>query len=191
MKRLSTQEILDGIRKKNNPVLKTVYKDNYPVIENFVLKNSGSSLDAEDIFQDAIVIIYRKIKKNELNLDCSFGTYIFSVCKVLWYKELRNRKNLQSDSYDEDGIQYLDDAILTMKDDFDKPKLIQKHLMNMNSDCRKILMLFYSNVPLKEISKILGFSGENYAKKRKFICKEKLIELIKKDPRYDEVMDSD
>ncbi len=191
MKRISTQEILDGIRNKNNPVLKIVYKDNYPVIENFILKNSGSSLDAEDIFQEAIVIIYKRVTKNELILNCSFATYIFSVSKALWYKELRNRKKLQSDNYDEDGTQYLDDTILTMKDDFDKPKLIQKHLMNMNSDCKKILMLFYSNVPLREISKILGFGGENYAKKRKFICKEKLIELIKKDPRYDEVMDSD
>ena len=191
MKRLKTQEILDGNRKKNNPVLRVVYKDHYPVIENFILKNSGSSLDAEDIFQEAIVIIYRRVTKNELILNCSFGTYIYSVCKMLWYKELRNRKNIQSENYDEDAIPDLDDDIVAMKDDFDKPKLIQKHLMNMNSDCRKLLMLFYSNTSLKEISKILGFSGENYAKKRKFICKEKLIELIKKDPRYNEVMESD
>ncbi len=78
-----------------------------------------------------------------------------------------------------------------MKDDYDKLNLIQKHLTKINSDCRKLILLFYNNVPLKEISQIFGFSGENYAKKRKFSCKEKLIELIKNDPRYNEIMNSD
>ena len=176
---------------KDNNILRLVYNDNYSVIEKFILKNSGNSLDAEDIFQEAIIIIYRRVINNELFLDCSFNTYLFSVCKVLWYKELRNKKKFYSRNFEEEATNHLDDTLLSMKDDYDKLNLIQKHLTKINSDCRKLLLLFYNNVPLKEISQIFGFSGENYAKKRKFTCKEKLIELIKNDPRYKEIMNSD
>ncbi len=176
---------------KNNNILRIIYKENYPVIRRFILGNSGNRRDAEDIFQEAFVIIYRRLSNEGFYLDCSFNTYIFSICKILWYKELRNRNWVYSGNLEEEIATNTDDVPLFMKDDFEKSKLIQKHLTHMNSECRQLLMLFYSNVPLKEITYILGFGSEKYTRKRKFTCKKKLIELIKNDPMYKEIMNSD
>jgi hypothetical protein len=44
--------------------------------------------------------------------------------------------------------------------------------------------LFLAGIPLKEIANILGFKSEQYAKKRKYQCKEKLVDSIKSDPVY-------
>ena len=176
---------------KNNNILRIVYKVNYPVIKKFILRNSGNSRDAEDIFQEAFVIIYRRLSNEGFYLDCSFNTYIFSICKILWDKELRNINWVYPGNLEEEITTNKDDVLLFMKDDFEKSKLIQKHLTHINSECRQLLMLFYNNVSLKEITQILGFSSEKYTKKRKFTCKEKLIELIKNDPMYKEIMNSD
>ena len=40
----------------------------------------------------------------------------------------------------------------------------------------------------KEIARILGFKSDQYVKKRKHQCKEKLIASIKSDPRYKEIL---
>jgi hypothetical protein len=44
--------------------------------------------------------------------------------------------------------------------------------------------MFLARIPLKEIARILGLKSEVYVKKRKHNCKEKLIENIKKDPKF-------
>jgi hypothetical protein len=44
---------------------------------------------------------------------------------------------------------------------------------------------------MKEISEKMGFSSENVAKTKKFKCKQRLIELVKKDPSYKNVMQYD
>ena len=191
MIKLTTQEILDGIRSKKNHILQEVYKENYPVIENYILRNSGSNVDAEDIFQEAIVIIYRRVTKGDISLDCSFNTYLFSICKVLWHEELRRKKRQNQKPLADEINGHLDESLLSIIDDFNKPKLIQKHLLNISKKCRKLLMLFYSNVSIKEISKKLGFTSTNYVKKRKANCKKILTELIKNDPDFDEIMNSD
>lgn len=161
------------------------------MIENFILRNSGNNVDAEDIFQEAIVIIYRRVAEGEISLDCSFSTYLFSICKVLWHEELRRKKRQNERQLTEEIDGHLDESLLSIIDDFNKPKLIQKHLLNISRKCRKLLILFYSNVSLKEISMKLGFTSTNYVKKRKANCKKMLTELIKNDPDFDEIMKLD
>jgi len=66
-------EIIDGIKTRDSCVLQFIYKNYYPSIRNFVLNNSGSEEDAKDIFQESIIIIYRKVKEQEhLLISSSF-----------------------------------------------------------------------------------------------------------------------
>ena len=57
-----------------------------------VTQNSGDKEDAKDIFQDAMVIIYEKIRLNKLGLSSAFHTFLFSICRNLWLQELTKRK---------------------------------------------------------------------------------------------------
>ena len=41
----------------------------------------------------------------------------------------------------------------------------------------------------KEIAQAMNFKSENYVKKRKHNCKDKLVEMIKQDPRYPDLWD--
>jgi RNA polymerase sigma factor (sigma-70 family) len=176
--------ILENIRKQDRDTLDYIYKKFYPAIRNFICVNSGNEEDAEDIFQDSIIVLYKKIRDDELELQCSFKTFLFSVSKNLWLKELDRRKIIR------DRIELVEDfANIEPQDEVkvevdDRYNLYQKHFANLSDKCQELLKLFYSKVPLREIAQKLGFSSEKYAKKRKYQCKEVLIKKIKTDPNY-------
>ena len=103
----SNDELLNGILRNDSVILQFIYKNFYYKINFFIKKNSGDDDDANDIFQEAIIIIYRKLKENKLVLDCSFDTYLYSICRFLWLKQLDKRKNERERIYD--NQEYRDD----------------------------------------------------------------------------------
>lgn len=177
---ISDDELIEGIRNHDNDVLRYIYKKYFEIIRNFVRKNNGNDEDAQDVFQEAIIVLYKKIKNEELVLTCNFGTFIFSICKLLWLKQLEKRR-IRGEEYPDEDLNELTSIVGTNYESNDEYKLFQLHFSRMSKDCQKVLRLFLEKVPLKEIAEIMGYKTEQYAKKRKFECKEKLIERIKND----------
>ncbi|TKG95837.1 sigma-70 family RNA polymerase sigma factor [Puteibacter caeruleilacunae] len=181
------EEILNGILKNDNLVLQYVYKKFFYKINFYIRKNRGNDEDAHDIFQEAIIIIYRKLKQNQLEIVSSkFETYLFAVCKMLWLKQLEVRRNEQVDLYD--NQEYFEDVdtedMQEVIEKHERYRLYQKHFKNLGKDCQKILQLYFDKVPLKQIAHIMGYKSEMYAKKRKYKCKEYLVKSIKQDMEY-------
>ena len=189
----SNLDLLNGILRNDTIVLQYIYKNFYSKINFFIKKNSGDDDDANDIFQEAIIIIYRKLKANELVLDCTFETYLYSVCRFLWLKQLEKRKVEKEkikDNHDYNEDIY-DDGLEKVADLNERYRLYQKHFINLGKDCQKVLQLYFDKVPLKNIAQIMGFKSEKYAKKRKFKCKEYLIKSIKQDLEYSKILSGD
>jgi len=147
-----------------------------------------------DVFQEAIIIIYRKLKENDLLFENrSFEIYLFSVCRFLWLKSLQRRKTEKekiNESLPFNSEVYDDDLNLIVEKN-ERFLLYQKHFKNISSDCQKILQMFFEKVPIKQISQVMGFKSEKYTKTRKYKCKELLIERIKQDPAYKKLFEDD
>ena len=190
----SDEQILKGILRHDNLILQYIYKQYYYNINYFIRKNQGSEDDASDIFQEAIIIIYRKIKENDLIFEkSSFKGYLFSVCRFLWLKQLEKRrieKEKLNDSlpYQED---LYDDNLNELAEKNERYGLYQRHFGTLSTDCQKLLQLFFEKVSLKEIAKVMGYKSEKYAKKRKFKCKELLISRIKQDAEFKKILEDD
>lgn len=183
-------ELLNGILRNDTIVLQFIYKNFYSKINFFIKKNNGDDDDANDIFQEAIIIIYRKLKANDLALDCTFETYLYSICRFLWLKQLEKRKIEKENIKDnhEFNDELYDDSLDKVTDLNDRYRLYQKHFANLGKDCQKILQLHFDQVPLKTIAQMMGFKSEKYAKKRKFSCKEYLIKSVKQDLEYKNIL---
>jgi RNA polymerase sigma factor (sigma-70 family) len=190
MNNYSGIDLLNGIKRNDTIVLQYIYKSFYSDINFFIKKNNGDDDDANDIFQEAIIIIYRKLKSDDIVLDCTFETYLYSVCRFLWLKQLDKRKiekeKIKDNQEYHDDI--YDDSFEKITDLNERYRLYQKHFMNLGKDCQKILQLYFDKVPLKNIAQIMGFKSEKYAKKRKYKCKEYLIKSIKQDLEYNEIL---
>jgi RNA polymerase sigma factor (sigma-70 family) len=190
----SDEQILKGILRHDSLILQYVYKQYYYKINYFVKKNQGSEDDASDIFQEAIIVIYRKLKENDLIFETSsFAGYLFSVCRFLWLKQLEKRriekeKLNESLPFQED---LYDDNLVEVVEKNERYGLYQKHFATLSTDCQKLMQLFFEKVPLKEIAKVMGYKGEKYAKTRKYKCKELLIRRIKQDTEFKKILEDD
>lgn len=182
----TTRDILEGIKKHDSDVLTFIYNKYYSEIRQFILRNSGEEEDAKDVFQESIIVLYRQLKEKSLELTCAINTYIFSVCKYIWLKQLNKRRPNMSPEYDlDENIEYNDEFENIVVDN-EKYELYQSHFRKIPEDCQRVLKLYLENKSIKEIASEMGFT-ENYAKKRKYTCKELLVKNIKNDPTYKEL----
>ena len=190
MSDFTVEEIIEGIKARDNCVLQYVYKNHYPSIHHFIVSNSGSPEDAKDIFQESIIVIYRKIKEQKhFMLSSTFKTFIYSVARNLWLKHLRAIKYEGQKIQDQQSYMELKDEPFKVSNDDLKMSLYQKYFKQLPEDCQNILKLTARDIPQKEIAQAMNFKSENYVKKRKHNCKDKLIEMIKMDPRYPDLWD--
>ena len=93
---MKDDQIIEQLKLGNHTVFKHLY-NHYGIVENYILKNSGNKEDAKDIFQNALIIFYKKAISSEFELTSKISTYIFAIAQNLWLKKLRdNKKNVVS-----------------------------------------------------------------------------------------------
>ena len=184
MESIDNKNLIEGIRNQDETVLNNLYADCFPTIKRFVVDNSGCEQDAKDVFQDGIIITYRKIKNGTFKLTSSFKSYIYSVCRYIWIKHLFEKKQ---DVYDQNVyVEYegIPDVSIDEYEKNEEYKLYQTHFKRLNKDCRKILRLFLKKVLLNDIAKKMGIESVKFVKQKKYKCKEQLIRYIKSDPNF-------
>ncbi|MBW6459878.1 MAG: sigma-70 family RNA polymerase sigma factor [Bacteroidales bacterium] len=174
--------IIEGIRRKDKDVLRFVYKQYLPMVRYFVIKNKGTEEDAQDLFQEAMVAVYQRVRKRDLNLDCSFKTYLYSVVRHMWLQAIE-RKRIHYEFTEMDEFILLEENELY--EDFQLKKgIYQRHFFQLTGLCQKILIMFVERVPFEEIAAIIGYKGRQYAIKRKYECMKSLINRVINDPEY-------
>ena len=181
----SDEAIVEGLRLRSDYIINFIYREYFPLIKFLITENGGSEEDAEDIFQDGIIIIYNKINLNQLILTSSFKTFLYSVCRNLWLQKLNKRKAIFDRLSDVEEYLEVPEDVLTEATytEVELHRIIQLHFLSLTEDCQKVLRLFTKNVSIREIAEIMGFKTENYAKTRKYLCKEELKKRIANDPR--------
>lgn len=185
-KEIDSEIIIESIKNgKDDLVLKELYRHVLPVIKAHVKKNGGSNEDAEDVFQDAVITLYKQIKLNKYQeVGSGVGGFLFTVSKNLWYNKLkRNNKISLTDEHPntESGDLSILEKIITEE----KINTINQLLNEVGEQCKKILSLsIYDKIPMKEISKEMGFKSDDVAKSIHYRCKKKLGQLARKSKVY-------
>lgn len=183
----TVEAILEGLKTSDSNVLEYVYKKYFPIVRFFVIKNSGTDEDAKDVFQEAIILIYKRLKDGSLDLTCAFKTYLYSVCRLLWLRQLEQKKVRNEVIADNQVFVQLDEDVEGLAAEQEQFRIYQKHFQLLHKDCQEILQLFLKKVPLKEIAQRMNIKSDKYLKKRKYDCKEALIKRIQNDPDYKRV----
>jgi len=176
-------DYLKGIAENDYTVLQQIYKESLPEVAKYVKRNSGTFDDAKDVFQEAILIVFRKVRENTLNLTTSLHVYIFSVSRNIWLRKLKRKGKKKEVAID-------DAKELVFEEDLDadfiksrKWKLFNSKFKMLAEECRKVLQMLFDGISGKEIARRMDYT-EDYAKRKKYKCKNGLAALIKKDPEY-------
>jgi len=188
----SDQIILTGIIDGNEKILTRFYKENIRYVQGYILRNYGNTEDVEDVFQDALVVLFQKMKSGLLEIHVPLKTYFYGICKNLWRNRLRKKKRLimennqilyENQRHLEEGD---NDTIVADIENNDREHLYRKHFQKLSNDNRKLLHLFFEGKSMKEISVLTGYT-EAYTRKKKFLVKKQLLEMIEEDPMYEEL----
>ncbi|MCP3933669.1 MAG: sigma-70 family RNA polymerase sigma factor [Bacteroidetes bacterium] len=183
----TVENYASGLLNQDESSIRAIYDNYLPGIKSFILANSGKSEDAEDVFHDAMIVIYRKLKDNTFELNCSFHTFLYSIAKNLWLKRLRRKKKESGVTIEEAVVSTTESVYGINFEEQERLLLFREKFKLLGKDCRKLLRLFFDKTPMDNIARQMGYKSDGYARKRKFKCKEKLVELIKKDNRYEEL----
>ncbi|MEI6061472.1 MAG: sigma-70 family RNA polymerase sigma factor [Bacteroidota bacterium] len=179
----SDYAIVEGLRLNSDFIIRYVYKEFFPAIKYFIKNNSGYEEDAEDIFQEALLVILTKIKDDDFELSSSFITYLYSICRNIWLQKLK-RKRMTSKNQDELthflDIQDVEKEVFIENEE--KYQSFIRQFEHLSGDCQKLLKLFLTKKSSKEIADHMGYKSEFYAKTKKHLCKEALKKLVENDP---------
>ncbi|HTF04666.1 MAG TPA: sigma-70 family RNA polymerase sigma factor [Bacteroidia bacterium] len=166
------QELKAG---KYTSAIKALYK-HFAVVRQLVLKNSGSKQDAEDIYQESLIILFRKVKESDFVLTSALSTFLIGICRLQWMNELRKRNKSATESLGEIPVDEAE-RFAAYLDEESKFKQAEKALSELGEKCRDILRLFYfDKLDFKTIASKVGLSNERVAKNQKYRCLEKARE---------------
>jgi RNA polymerase sigma factor (sigma-70 family) len=182
-KKYTDIEITEGIRKQDDRILNWLYDNYYRIVKDHVMKNSGSTDDVSDVLQDAIIILFEQITENKLNLTTDLKGYFFGIVKNIWSAQLRRKQKtteLIIDQPDESESEELNYQLLE--------RIVSRAFTQLKSDQQLVLNLFSEGKTYSEIALNMDLKSEEYARRKKYLSKEALMDLVKEDPEYHEYL---
>ena len=153
---------------------KYLYDTVFPSIKNYVVANSGTTQDAQDIFQDALVIFFRK-KSFGIDISCKVSTYLYSVAKILWMQQLMYKRRYTTTNVliaCEEAPEYEEYAYYLEKDS------VQDLCEQIISKCN----LSFSAEFMQVIS-----SKDKKTRKLRWHYKQKIIKMIRTLPELEDL----
>lgn len=173
---LTDSQFLEGLRTGNHAVLTALYKKYYSIVLKLVVGNSGSSEAAQDVYQETIIVLYENVQRGNFELNCQLQTYIYSVAKRLWLKQLK-KNGYTFLMKEEDGPELADiteDMSWHMQKEQDFEK-VKQSLESLGEPCATLIRDFYiSRLSMDEIADKFGYTNSDNAKTQKYKCLQRL-----------------
>jgi RNA polymerase sigma factor (sigma-70 family) len=177
LKKKDNEELIKGILSGDQQVFNRFYENEFPKIVRFILDNSGTLESAKDIFQDALVVFIEKAYRNELDLTCYLGTYLYSICRNLWMVQLRKVKSAFSliDHYSHDeSLRFM--SIELAPDIYEHVNIA---IETLGDPCKQLLeCYYYQNLSWDEIANKLGYANAASARNQKYKCLERVRKIV-------------
>jgi len=173
------QVLLKGLAQDDTKAVETIYRNNFTMVQSFVLNNNGSYDDARDIFQEAMIVLYENAKSETFVLTCQIKTYLYSICRRLWLKRLQqlNKFSIQVDSLEE---------TVPVEEDMENQEkrnadflIMERALGSLGEPCKSILEAYYlQKKDMAHIASTFGYTNADNAKNQKYKCLMRLKKLF-------------
>lgn len=161
-----------GLHRNDPATIRALYAKHFPAIKQYVLQNSGAGNDAQDMFQEAMTVLWLKVKEGQLIPDSEPGAFLFRVAKNKWLDVVRSaaHKHMKVVHDDRaldlgtDAADDIEERIVRLRRVYDK----------LDDKCRTVLDQFYFE--RKDLATIAAGMGveEESIRTIKYRCMMKL-----------------
>lgn len=180
-KTYSDTSLIEGLRKQDDKVLNWLYDNYLPAVRSYIFNNNGTAEDVSDVFQDSIIALYTQITDGTLNLEKDLKGYFFGIARNIWIGRLKKERKtfeLEFDIAEEEDTEENNKIILE--------RVVNRAFQKLKPDQQMVLNLFSEGHSYEEIAVKMEFKNEEYARRKKYLSKEVLLDLLKEDPEYQE-----
>ena len=181
---LTDDELLMGLADGSDDALTQVYRRFFPMILHFVTTNSGDEEDAKDIYQEVLIVLYEKVRSGSLELHCQLKTYLYSIARRLWLKQLAQRsrfmvRDVETAATDEWTTGQIDNDLTEHEERDRQFDLMADSLDRLGEPCRTLLDDFYiQHLSMQDITEKFGYTNADNAKTQKYKCLMRLKRLF-------------
>ncbi len=173
------KQLLEGLAANNREVIEAIYRDNYPMVQAFILNNNGNGDEARDIFQEAMIVLFEKAVSGSLELNCQLKTYMYSVCRRLWLKRLQQLQRYGS------LVEHVEETVMVDEDLEQHEKhnadfiMMETAMGKIGEPCKSLLDAYYiQKKNMQEIAADFGYTNADNAKTQKYKCLMRLKKIF-------------
>ncbi|WP_020604506.1 RNA polymerase sigma factor [Spirosoma spitsbergense] len=188
---LTDEELLMGLADGSDDALTHLYQRYFPMVLYFVTSNSGSEDDAKDIYQEVLIVLYEKVRSGSLELHCQLKTYLYSIGRRLWLKQLAQRsrfmvRDVETPVSDEFVNGQISDDLAEHEERDRQFDLMADSLNRLGEPCRTLLDDFYvQHLSMQDITEKFGYTNTDNAKTQKYKCLMRLKRLFFSEYKQD------
>lgn len=176
---LSQEELIQGIKENHKDTIAAFYTEVFPKVKSYILQNSGDEDQAKDIFQEAFMVAWQKVKTGEFHPQnaTAMQGFLFQVSKNKWLDWLRSSRFKRESSLDAISMDVADSEEEMLQEE--RLSILEKAFQKLGESCQELLQQFYyQKVSLEDLAKKFGWTAQT-AKNNKYRCMEKLRKIIK------------
>jgi len=150
----------------------SLYDEVYPVVASIISRQGGTLAEAEDIFQDALIVFMDQAR---LTMVQDPARYIVGIAKHLWMRRARKENRfLKLDDY-EQSLHLPDEVASEVSS-----SALFLFLQRAGSKCMDLLSDFYfAGLSIAQLSARHGFTTRHSAAVQKHKCLEKIRTIVK------------
>lgn len=176
----SDQKYIIYLQQHNSTGIDGIYQEFAPKVKRMIIANSGSEVEAADIFQESLIDIYKLSLTKDFVLTCSFEAFLIIVCKRKWLSVLKSGHKKKVTNMGDDLSTYGEEAALA--EDYatkiEKENAVIAFLEQLSEKCKEIIKACLKEKHQQKVAADLGISYA-YLRKRKSICMDELSKRVK------------
>jgi RNA polymerase sigma factor (sigma-70 family) len=180
MQSISDNTLLNQLKSEDSASFDLLYQFYFPLVAAYVKQNLGNNEDAEDIFQEAIIVLLQKVRQPDFVLTSSLKTYLYAVAKNLWLKRLRDNKMKIVDS--ELSLSNYATETFDIEPETSREEKVENWLLKITRNCQNILKaLFFYEVPMDNLMVKMGWKNKHTASTQKHKCIQQVKTVKEKE----------
>jgi RNA polymerase sigma factor (sigma-70 family) len=176
---LHEKQLLQGLAINDRKAIESLYKENYKMAQTLIINNNGTADDARDIFQEAMIVLYEKVKTGSFELNCQIKTYMYSVCRRLWLKRLQQMHKYSGEVESVAETVPVEEELEAQEQRNTEFQTMEKSMMSLGEPCKSLLEAYYlQKKNMTEIAGNFGYTNAENAKNQKYKCLMRLKKIF-------------
>ncbi len=176
---IDEQALLKGLAISDKKAVETIYQENFNMVQSLIINNNGSSDDAKDVFQEAMIVLYEKARSGTFELNCQIKTFVYSVARRLWLKRLQQQNRFSATSDNLENLIPVENELEEHEKVNVEFELMEKALNNLGEPCKSLLEAYYlQKQNMHVIAANFGYTNADNAKNQKYKCLMRLKKIF-------------